>query len=372
MLPPHLCKFSELYDKYGLGAVKNLWLLMSLITVARTVNLNKLKDYVGGVLSNKESEPGSHYKRLTRFFGTWSDQEAFVHDVMVNNLRLLRKLGFNKLLLDGTSWTIGKTKVHYMVLSVLVKNVAVPLYWVQLEKRGASSQEERKEMFDKALSLFDLRGMTLLADREYIGKEWFKYLNGKGIKFVIRLKFSDYYCEVDAFEGKSYQGMYDKCRQKGKLVKKQICLAEERYWIVMIPNPKLGAAEEVIIFLTTLAPTMKTTQLYALRWKIECLFFHLKTNGYNMEDLNLKGAAKSRLMMAVVAGAYLLAVREGWKRRSQIPIQRYKDGTQTLEISIFRKGLAIVVAKCLRFVEFLKYISSIFSPRNHPICKNVQ
>mgnify|MGYP000952136791 FL=1 len=37
MLPPHMFKFSELYPKYGLGAVKNLWLLMSLIPIAQTV-----------------------------------------------------------------------------------------------------------------------------------------------------------------------------------------------------------------------------------------------------------------------------------------------------------------------------------------------
>ncbi|MBK8920149.1 MAG: hypothetical protein IPM81_01335 [Saprospirales bacterium] len=76
--------------------------------------------------------------------------------------------------MDGTSWTIGG-KVHYLVLSVLVGSVAVPIYWVQLEKIGASNQEERKAMFEAALGLFDLKGMTLLADREYIGKKWFKF-----------------------------------------------------------------------------------------------------------------------------------------------------------------------------------------------------
>jgi hypothetical protein len=54
---------------------------------------------------------------------------------------------------------------------VLVEGVAVPIYWVQLEKIGASSQEERKAMFETAFLLFDLSGMTLLADREYVGKK---------------------------------------------------------------------------------------------------------------------------------------------------------------------------------------------------------
>jgi len=91
-----------------------------------------------------------------------------------------------------------------------------------------------------------------------------------------------------------------------------------------------------------------------------------------MEYLNLKSAAKSRLMMALVAGAYLLAIREGWKRRKQISMQHYKDGSQTLEVSIFRKGLSIILPKCFRLGVFLKYLSTIFLPQNHPICKNVQ
>ena len=67
MLPPHLRKFTELYESYGLGAVKNVWLLTCLIPLARTVNLFKMKDYVGGVLGKENTNPDSDYKRLTRW-----------------------------------------------------------------------------------------------------------------------------------------------------------------------------------------------------------------------------------------------------------------------------------------------------------------
>lgn len=159
MLPPRLRKFSELYDSYGLGAVKNIWLLTCLIPLARTVNLNKLKDYVGGVLENEDTQPGSHYKRLIRFFQDWGDCQDLLHDLMRHNLRFLRGLGFKTLVMDGTSWTIGEANVHYLVLSILVGSVAVPIYWVQLEKIGASNREERKAMFEAAFSLFNLQGM---------------------------------------------------------------------------------------------------------------------------------------------------------------------------------------------------------------------
>lgn len=74
-----------------------------------------------------------------------------------------------------------------MVLSVLAGSVDIPIYWKQLGKIGASSQAERQELLGAALKHFDLQGMTLLADREYIGKAWFNYLKSRQINFVIRL-----------------------------------------------------------------------------------------------------------------------------------------------------------------------------------------
>lgn len=166
MLPQHLRKFTELYDQYGLGAVKNLCLLTCLIPIVRTVNLYKIKDYVAGALEKKDSNKDSDYKRLIRFFNDWGGREDFNYGIMRQNLRFLRAMGHKTLVMGGTSWKVGETAYHYLVLSVLVGSVAVPIFWVQLEKIGASSQAERKAMFEEAMLLFNLKGMTLLADRE--------------------------------------------------------------------------------------------------------------------------------------------------------------------------------------------------------------
>lgn len=370
MLPPHIRKFSDLYASYGLGAVKNIWLLVSLLPIARTVNLYKLKDYVGATLGNEQTDTASHYKRLTRFFQDWGDNQALLHDLLRYNLRFLRNLGFKTLVMDGTSWSIGETKVHYLVLSILVGSVAVPIYWVQLEKLGASSQEERKAMFETAFSLFHLPGMTLLADREYIGKEWFKFLKDNKIHFVIRLRMGDYAQEVGAAKGNDYKRMISKCGWKEKLVKKQIFLLGQPFTIIMMPNPKTEAQEPVMIFLSTLPNAVQAAQMYVKRWKIECLFRHLKTNGYNLEDLNLKDPGKNRLMLTIVTTAYILAIREGWRRR--IPTRQYKNGLKTPQTSIFREGLAILTAKCFRFIDFLHYLFGILNPENYAFSKNVQ
>lgn len=70
MLTLQLRKLSDLYPKYDLGAAKNLHLMVQLLLLARTVNLWKLKDYVGMVLGNETVHPESHYRGLTRFLRT--------------------------------------------------------------------------------------------------------------------------------------------------------------------------------------------------------------------------------------------------------------------------------------------------------------
>lgn len=372
MLTPQLRKFTNLYDNHGLSAVRNLHLMVQLLLLARTVTLWKLKDYVGMALGNTGVLPDSHYRRLTRFFGKQSEQPEFQLDVQRQIFRVLRRLKYTHLLLDGTSWKRGEQKYHYMVLSVLAGSVAIPIYWKQLEKIGASNQAERKVLFDEATTYFDLSGMTLLADREYIGKTWFKYLRNKGINFVIRLRFANYYEAVNDQPGKTYQQMYDQCCHQGKFVRKQILIDGEAFYLSMRQNPKGTLGEEVIIFLTPIRPVRKTVDQYIKRWRIECLFRHLKTNGFDLEAINLQPPRKSNLLMAIVCLAYAVTIRAAWSVRTMIRRIRFTDGSVYPAESIFRKGLSLVTSQCASFDRFVNYMITIMPSSDPPILKNVQ
>jgi hypothetical protein len=56
--------------------------------------------------------------------------------------------------------------------------------------------------------------MTLLADREYTGKKWFKFLKDNGLNFVVCLKWADFLEEVNRQPGRKYQAMYQRCTSK--------------------------------------------------------------------------------------------------------------------------------------------------------------
>jgi hypothetical protein len=346
--------------------------MVQLLILGRTVNLWKLKDYVGIALGNEKVQPESHYRRLTRFFDTSGNCEGFLLAVQRHSFSVLRHLRFTHLLLDGTSWKRGNQKYHYMVLSVLAGSVAIPIYWKQLGKIGSSNQTEREQLLSEALKYFDLKGMTLLADREYIGKQWFKFLKDNKINFVIRLRFGDYYEAVDAAPGKTYQQMYDKCFLQDKFVRKHILLDGRSYFISMRPNPKDTPGEEVIIFLTLIRPVRKTVDQYIKRWRIECFFRHIKSNGFHLEQLNLKSVGKSNLMMAIVCLAYVITIRAAWKCRSLVRRISFANGTIFPAQSVFRKGLALVAPWCRSFARFITFLNSIFGTNNHSIIKNVQ
>jgi len=45
------------------------------------------------------------------------------------------------LALDGTSWEYGKKKIHLLTLSVVINKVSIPIWWIELDKKGISSFE---------------------------------------------------------------------------------------------------------------------------------------------------------------------------------------------------------------------------------------
>lgn len=59
-------------------------------------------------------------------------------------LAVLRLFGHkvDYLLLDGTCWGRGKQRIYLMTLSMLYKGVSIPIGWVNLAKKGTSSEAE--------------------------------------------------------------------------------------------------------------------------------------------------------------------------------------------------------------------------------------
>ncbi len=85
-------------------------------------------------------------------------------------------------------------------------------------------------------------------------------------------------------------------------------------------------------------------------------FKHLKSNGFKLEEINLDGENRSRLMMAVVVIVYTLSVCEGLKDYKKVPVNKYKIGLQTKACSVFRLGLDKPASFCFNMETFLAYL----------------
>lgn len=137
-------------------------------------------------------------------------------------------------------------------------------------------------------------------------------------------------------------------------------LGKTTYTFVMIKNPKYDPNEPYIYFISDLQDAKAIANHYLKRWKIECCFKHLKSNGFNIENINLKMDNKIELMMGVLAMVYTMAVKEGLlsHKLKPIPFKKYKDGKKYLSISIFRMGLAIIQTLFTKINTLIEYIEN--------------
>ena len=155
--------------------------LIALLRV-KTVNFNELATAFSG-----KAQTDSHYKRLQRFFRDFEmDYAAIAHTVVA--LMGIPQPWVKSL--DRTEWQFGKCTFNILMLGVVHQGVAFPLVWCLLDKQGNSNTGERIKLFQQFLQYFPERQIACLtADREFVGQEWFCYLQAKpSTPFRIRIR----------------------------------------------------------------------------------------------------------------------------------------------------------------------------------------
>lgn len=354
MLPSLLDQFKEDFPGVKRSVLRNIWLLVVCMLQRETVNLYKLKKQVGPVLGNTKSKPAAHYKRLLRLFQQEKESDLWQF-LLLFCLRLFR-LKVEYLLLDGTSWQFGKQKLHFLVLSMVYQGVAIPLCWSNLAKKGTSSVEERKELLQKAQGLYHLSGKVLVADREYIGPEWFKALQEAGLHWVVRLRKNLYRAAIDQAPGGRYSKLVKKAKSRKRAVSKKIKLEGLDLTFVVIANRQAQAKEELLYLLSSLEDALVISQAYRLRWLIEYCFKHMKSNGFDVEDLSFTDKDKIRLLWSALIVAYCWSIHQGLKFDQTVKRKKYANQTTARAVSVFRNGLDHLSSQIYQLAFFLDFI----------------
>jgi hypothetical protein len=366
-----LDKFKESHPEWQAGILKNTLLMVALILDRQTVCLWKLKGSVGKFLGNTQTDSRSHYQRIKRWFWDSLEQKYVWLILLETSAGLLKKM-IEIIIIDGTSWQWGGQTYHFLTLSVLYKGVAIPIWWVELGRLGISNQKQRKTLFIGALKVLNLLEKTLIGDREYIGVLWLKYLKDNGLSFVIRLRDKNYSHAINS-KGKPIEKLEKKAKKRlGQVFSKRFELDGEPYFFVLTAYKDRNGKIEILRLITTIVYAKKAVELYKLRYRIESLFKHLKSNGFDLEALHLQSSRKVRLMMALVVLAYTLSIIYGLKgyKRKYPPL---KHGSPAM--SVFRVGIELWQNHLGSFALFLEkvleYFNRVFEKKKYSLIINV-
>ena len=135
---------------------------------------------------------------------------------------------------------------------------------------------------EESLDLFDPNGIvhSRVVKRELVKQQ---------IQFVIRIK-NNRKCLVWFNKGIKNREVKIKVLHR-YMVKKgvrsqEIILAGDYIaQLIVLENTAPQPDEPFLYLITTVDDIDQAAQLYRMRWKIECCFKHLKTNGFNLEAL---------------------------------------------------------------------------------------
>ena len=297
----------------------------------QTVSFVKLSQGFEGV-----SLQESNLRRIQRFFA----------DFVVDN-HLIAKIVFSllphnppyKLSMDRTNWKFGKTDINILMLSVCYKGVAIPILWSLLPKRGNSNYKERKELIEQYIRLFGTSTIvSLMADREFIGGDWFSELISNKIPFHIRIKGNMKVSIPKKGKVKAFW-LFNKLNINQPLHYKGLVYIDEN--LVYLSgmktfDPKTNKYEYLII-----ASFNKQDHAlidYKERWQIETMFKAMKTSGFNMESTHLCDLERISKLIAIIAVAFVWAYKAGLDKHLKIKkIEIKKHGRKAY--SFFKYGL---------------------------------
>jgi hypothetical protein len=274
--------------------------LLALLKV-RSANLAELATGFGG-----KAKVDSHYKRLQRFFRSFEiDQDSLA--------RLLVRIvpvgdGPWRLTMDRTNWLFGKVDINFLVLGVAYRGIALPLFWSVLGKAGNSSTAERIVLMERFLAVFGAaRIAALLADREFVGEDWFLWLQRQGIPFHQRIK-------RDTLIPNSWNRLMRADALFGSLPPGRPFLLPGRrpVWGCLVHLSAMRLDDgEFLILASSGAPQAEAIDAYADRWQIETLFGCLKTRGFNFEDTHLVDPERLGKLLGLLALAFAWTHRTG-------------------------------------------------------------
>lgn len=262
-----------------------------------------------------------------------------------------------RLCIDRTEWDFGKCQVNILLVLACQGHVQVPLYWELLDnKSGNSSTQDRKAILAKCIRLLGKERIGMvIADREFVGHVWLKYLKDNGISFCVRLPKHHL---LERLDGRVFS-VEELAREQVLYLKD--CLVDGVWGQVYLK--RLTTGDLLYLFGTMEANYLG--QIYRRRWTIEACFQAFKGRGFDLESTHLKDLVKLKKLVALVSIAFAMCVSLGIYQHERVKKIKTKKHSYKAN-SFFRHGLNTIremlkkdqekwqqfIAKFIRWLNF--------------------
>ena len=129
-----------------------------------------------------------HSSRTQRIYRLFRDQ-MFNYDQVAKLVLNVFSSDQYIIAVDRTCWKFGKSDINILFLVIVFGKISVPIYWYPLDHGGACSSWLMEKILERFINNFGIHKIKyLLADREFMSKEWLYFLTKKQIKFAIPLR----------------------------------------------------------------------------------------------------------------------------------------------------------------------------------------
>lgn len=322
------------------------------LMMVQTVNLKKLSCALFS-----EAKVDSSYRRLQRFFSNFRMDFNGVAKLIVSICRFNQ--GQHYLILDRTNWQWGKSNINILFLCMAYKKIAIPIFWLLLNKKGNSSTRERTALIQRFIFVFGKENIAgVMGDREFVGKDWFQYLKNCHLPFYFRIKKNAVTTNSGGKAISVYYLFFGLPLHQPRFIKEEKLIYGHKLFItgMRIDDDYLIVVSNVESDKTQPDQAIK---IYAIRWEIETLFGCLKSKGFHFEETHIVNRDRIKKLIAVLAISFCWALLTGeWRHQCDKVIRLKKHGRP--QYSLFRYGLEWIMTALFQRGQKLRRLLSIF------------
>jgi len=317
--------------KVNLSRLKLMAMFVFALCKVQTVGFEKLANAF-----DSTAQAASSLRRIQRFIAKYILDSDLIAKLIFGLLPHKENL---KLCIDRTNWKFGQMDINIFMLGVAYKGVAFPLLFKMLDKRGNSNSKERIDLVERFIRLFGTNCIDcLMADREFVGDNWIKYLNDNKIRYYIRIRNNFKIILPHKNKEIKVSWLFNPLK-KGEFLhyKRIVRMGTQLCYVSGCKVNSKDKGTDFLIIVSFNKPEQAQIN-YADRWQIETCFKAMKSSGFDIEKTHLDEIDRIEKLTLLVMIAFVWCYRTGIFIHENIKeIEVKKHGRKAK--SIFKCGL---------------------------------